>query len=196
MVNEVAKRNARALTATAGYTAWPGAAALLTLLVLAALILRPSAVHATTYKWVDDKGVVHYTDKLPPEAINKGNVEFNKQGIPVKKNDPALTPEQRRAQEAEEELARQAARVRVDVARKDRRSCKLTRPKARSTSREPAHCPRSRDRCNHRRRIPRRSARRSRNLRRALLRSATSRRPRRSTANSQTSTTNWPSRRT
>jgi uncharacterized protein (DUF1501 family) len=89
-------------------------------LLLATFILLPPAVHATTYKWVDDKGVVHYTDKLPPEAINKGSVELNRQGVPVKKNDPALTPEQRRAQEAEEERARQAARVRDELARKDR----------------------------------------------------------------------------
>jgi hypothetical protein len=61
-------------TATAGFSAWRAASAKLALLVLAALILRAPAAHATTYKWVDDQGVVHYTDKLPPEAINKGNV--------------------------------------------------------------------------------------------------------------------------
>src|SRR4030095_9995547 len=103
VVNEVAKRNERALTAAAGTSVWRGASAALSLVVLAAFILLPRGVHATTYKWVDDKGVVHYTDKLPPEALNKGSVELNKQGIPVKKNDPALSPEQRRAQEAEEE---------------------------------------------------------------------------------------------
>jgi hypothetical protein len=92
----------------------------LALLVLAALILRAPAVGATTYKWVDDQGVVHYTDKLPPEAINKGNVELNKQGLPVKKNDPALTPEQRRAREAEEERVRQATKARDELQRKDR----------------------------------------------------------------------------
>ena len=36
---------------------------------------------ATTYKWVDDKGVVHYTDKIPPEAVNKGSVELDKQAV-------------------------------------------------------------------------------------------------------------------
>src|SRR4030095_1236701 len=114
------ERNDEAVTATAGNAARPGVGATLALLVLAALILISPAVHATTYKWVDDKGVVHYTDKLPPEAINKGSVELNKQGVPIKKNDPALTPEQRRALEAEEERARQAARIRDDIARKDR----------------------------------------------------------------------------
>jgi chromosome segregation ATPase len=89
-------------------------------LALAALVLAAPAVRATTYKWVDDQGVVHYTDKMPPEAINKGNVELNKQGVPIKKTEPALTPEQRRVKEAEEERARQAAKAREEIARKDR----------------------------------------------------------------------------
>jgi hypothetical protein len=90
------------------------------LLGLAALILLPPAARATTYKWVDDKGVIHYSDKMPPEAINKGNVELNKQGVPIRKTDPALTAEQRRAREAEEDRARQAQKVRDDVQRRDR----------------------------------------------------------------------------
>jgi hypothetical protein len=41
-------------------------------LVLATLLvaLAPCAA-AATYKWVDEKGVVHYTDKIPPEAVEK-----------------------------------------------------------------------------------------------------------------------------
>jgi hypothetical protein len=93
--------------------------ALLAGIAFAALVLVPTA-HATTYKWVDDQGVVHYTDKMPPEAINKGNVELNKQGVTIKKTDPALTPEQRRVKEAEEERARQVAKAREEVQRKDR----------------------------------------------------------------------------
>jgi len=96
------------------------ASAALAMLMLAALVLNAPAARATTYKWVDDQGVVHYTDKMPPEAINKGNVELNKQGIPIKKTEPALTPEQRRARELEDERARLAAKARDDVARKDR----------------------------------------------------------------------------
>ena len=92
----------------------------LALLVLAALILFSPTVRATTYKWVDDQGKVHYTDKIPPEAVNKGSIELNKQGVPIKKTDPALTPEQRRAREVEEERTRQAAKIRDEIQRKDR----------------------------------------------------------------------------
>jgi hypothetical protein len=96
-----------------------GVASTATVLMVLALIFAAPA-HATTYKWIDDQGVVHYTDKIPPEALNKGNVELNKQGLPVKKTDPALTPEQRKAREAEEARAQQVAKDRALVERRDR----------------------------------------------------------------------------
>jgi hypothetical protein len=72
------------------------------------------------YKWVDEKGVVHYTDKLPPDAVDKATTELSKQGVPVNKTDKALTPEQRKAKEQEAEKAKEAARVQEEVARRDR----------------------------------------------------------------------------
>jgi hypothetical protein len=87
---------------------------------LAVALGYASAVRAATYKWVDEKGVVHYTDKMPPEALNKGSTMLDKQGRPVKRVDPALTAEQRRAQETEAEQAKADAKVREEVARRDR----------------------------------------------------------------------------
>jgi DNA repair exonuclease SbcCD ATPase subunit len=75
---------------------------------------------AATYKWVDEHGVVHYTDKVPPEQIDKARVELNKEGIPVKKIDPVMTPEQRKAKEAEEARQREIARAQEEVARKNK----------------------------------------------------------------------------
>jgi len=89
-------------------------------LLAAALLFVPGAARSATYKWVDDKGVVHYTDTMPPEAVNKGSVQLNKQGIPVKQIDPALTPEQRKAREAEEARQREIAREQEEIARRDR----------------------------------------------------------------------------
>ncbi|MCC7328298.1 MAG: DUF4124 domain-containing protein [Burkholderiales bacterium] len=94
------------------------AAALCGLLALAGLA-APEA-RAQTYKWVDEKGVVHYTDKIPPEAINKGNVVLDKQGVAIKRTEPALTPEQRRAMAEEAARAEQLARERDLVDRRDR----------------------------------------------------------------------------
>lgn len=56
---------------------------------------------AVTYKWVDENGVTHYGDSIPPEYRNSANIELNKRGVILKRNDPALTPEQRKAKEAE-----------------------------------------------------------------------------------------------
>ena len=91
-------------------------------LALAALVGATLAVQAraTTYKWVDDKGVVHYTDKIPPEAVNKGSTVLDKQARPLKKIDAALTPEQQRARDAEEEQRRQQAKISEETARRDR----------------------------------------------------------------------------
>ena len=87
---------------------------------LRAGVFAAQAAHAATYKWVDDKGVVHYTDKIPPEAQNKGNVVLDKNGIPIKRNDPPPTPEQRKARADEEARQQQLAKERELVERKDR----------------------------------------------------------------------------
>lgn len=80
------------------------------LLLLAAGLVAATPVLAETYKWVDEKGRVQYTDRLPPEAANRGMVELNKQGMTKKVTDPALTPDQRKAQEEKLEQQRQAER--------------------------------------------------------------------------------------
>ena len=64
--------------------------------------------------------MIHYTDKIPPEAVNKGNVEINKHGVAVKRTDPAPTAEQRRAREQEEIRQQQLAREREEIDRRDR----------------------------------------------------------------------------
>jgi hypothetical protein len=70
--------------------------------------LASGAAFAAMYKWVDDKGVVHYSDQIPPEAVNKGSTQINKEGYTVKKVDPA-NPEQVRAREQEAAQKRAAA---------------------------------------------------------------------------------------
>jgi hypothetical protein len=90
------------------------------LLAFALLLAGAGEARAALYKWVDEKGVVHYTDKMPPEAVNKARVELNKQGVQVKKTDQALTPEQRQALEQEAERKREAARAEEEIARRDR----------------------------------------------------------------------------
>ncbi len=94
--------------------------AALAIFALAALVTHAGSTHAALYKWVDEHGEVHYSDKVPPEAVNKGNVELNKQAIPIKKTEPALTPEQLKAKAAEDERQRQAAKQQEEINRRDR----------------------------------------------------------------------------
>ncbi len=70
------------------------------------LLFAMPGVHALAvmYKWVDENGVTHYGDSIPPEYRNRANEELNKRGVIIKKNDAALTPEQIKAKE--EELAK------------------------------------------------------------------------------------------
>lgn len=67
---------------------------------------------ATMYKWVDDKGKVHYGDTIPPEYAKQGSAQLNKSGVVVKKTSAALTPEQIKARdeaEAKEKADKTAA---------------------------------------------------------------------------------------
>src|SRR4030095_13870821 len=106
----------------AGYGTRGGSlvATLMTLIAAAAILAGTGPARAAMYKWVDDKGGVHYTDTLPPEAVDKASVELNKHGVPVKKTDKALTPEQRRAIEQDAQRQKQLARQQEELARRDR----------------------------------------------------------------------------
>jgi len=54
----------------------------------------------TTYRWVDDQGVVHYSDEIPAPAAGKDRTIMNPQGVPVghlegQKSSEQLTQEAR-----------------------------------------------------------------------------------------------------
>ncbi|MDD2721161.1 MAG: DUF4124 domain-containing protein [Gallionella sp.] len=70
---------------------------LIALLSIAAIC--PSA-SAKTYKWVDDHGVTHIEQTIPPEYANKDRKTLNKSGTVVRSED-VLTAEERRAKESE-----------------------------------------------------------------------------------------------
>ncbi|MBK8742122.1 MAG: DUF4124 domain-containing protein [Betaproteobacteria bacterium] len=81
------------------------------MLSLAAALAAMSHAVADTYKWIDDKGNVQYTDRLPPD-LGRGMTELNKQGMTRKVTEPAPTAEQRKAKEEALEQERQAERAR------------------------------------------------------------------------------------
>ncbi len=94
---------------------WSAAACFAAWLALGAL----PAVAAGVYKWTDDQGIVHYSDQMPVDAINKGGVVIDKQGRQVKKIDATLTPAQAKAKEAEDERLRLLAKAQEDKSRRD-----------------------------------------------------------------------------
>jgi hypothetical protein len=49
------------------------------------------------YRWVDDQGVVHYGDNIPPQYASQDRTILNSQGVEVGHLDAAKTPEQEAA---------------------------------------------------------------------------------------------------
>lgn len=75
-------------------------------------------VAAKLYKWVDDNGITHYGETIPPEYAGKDRVELNKEGRVIK-NDEVMTPERRRAKELEDEKVRQDTNAALEQKRRD-----------------------------------------------------------------------------
>ncbi len=60
-----------------------------------------ATAEAKLYKWVDDQGVTHYGETIPPEYADKSNVQFSDEGRVIKKNERPSPAEQRAKSEAE-----------------------------------------------------------------------------------------------
>lgn len=74
-----------------------------TLVLALVMLLAPTLSEARVYRWVDDQGVVHYTDQIPPSQVEKGHTAMSDKGIPLETVPPAQTPEEL---ERERELKR------------------------------------------------------------------------------------------
>jgi Domain of unknown function (DUF4124) len=72
---------------------------------------RAWADGGTLYKWVDDQGVVHYGDSIPPQYAQKESAVLNKEGVQVGHKDATKSAAQLAAESAtEEQAARQKQR--------------------------------------------------------------------------------------
>jgi hypothetical protein len=90
------------------------------LLIACAMSVAANVAQADTFKWVDDKGVVHYTDKMPADQVNKAATVLDTQARPIKKIDPPPTAAQRAAKESEERRVAATAKEREEADRHDR----------------------------------------------------------------------------
>jgi chromosome segregation ATPase len=88
--------------------------------VAAALLLSISlsAGQAALYKWVDEKGRVQYSDK-PPSDGDKGAVQMTNRGVVVKKIEPGMSAEQKKAQEDEQARRKQESLQAAEQRKKD-----------------------------------------------------------------------------
>jgi hypothetical protein len=84
-------------------------------LALALLCVAGGLAHAAgnpdtgvAYRWVDENGIVHYGDRVPPQYATKESTILNKQGVEVGRKEAQKTPEQM-AEEArrQQEILRQ-----------------------------------------------------------------------------------------
>lgn len=89
------------------------------LIALIAGISFSLPVSAKMYKWVDDQGVTHYGETIPPEYANKDRTELNKTGQTVRKSE-VLTPEERRAKEEAEAKKRADEEATLERKRHDK----------------------------------------------------------------------------
>jgi len=74
--------------------------------VLTCVLLPLAAVgqHRASYSWVDDEGVTHYGDSIPPEYADKPKEVINEHGITVGHIQGKKTAEEVAAEEAAKEL--------------------------------------------------------------------------------------------
>ncbi|WP_455384986.1 DUF4124 domain-containing protein [Acidihalobacter prosperus] len=92
-----------------------GSATLCLLLATAAA----SAAESSTFRWRDAQGQVHYSNLLPPQAVDRGYEVLNSSGDVVKRVPPPLTPAQRAAAEAEAKRLEKLAAGRAEQQRRD-----------------------------------------------------------------------------
>lgn len=78
-------------------------------MILVLLLMVCSSHAAKLYKWVDENGKVHYSDKVPPEHNKYAREEMNDQGVVTDAKERELTPEEKKARAAELQKARELA---------------------------------------------------------------------------------------
>ncbi len=88
-------------------------------LLLSLALAQPAL--ARLYRWVDEEGKVHYSDRLPPAAVKNPHAQLDDRGLVIEKQGRAKTPEEiareeelkRLREEQKRQLEEQKARDKV-----------------------------------------------------------------------------------
>lgn len=87
------------------------------------IFLVGSVAQASLYRWVDDDGKVHFSDKVPPAMAQKGHTSLNKNGIESEKvsSSEELKKEAEEANKKQEVLAEmtESKKAEAEQKRKD-----------------------------------------------------------------------------
>ncbi|MBA3562672.1 MAG: DUF4124 domain-containing protein [Gammaproteobacteria bacterium] len=83
-------------------------------------LLAAAPAGADVYRWVDERGVVHYGDRIPPEAARRDRDILSKRGIALERLPAERTPEQRAAEARQRETEAERRAEREQHANRDR----------------------------------------------------------------------------
>jgi hypothetical protein len=87
---------------------------------LACIAAGDAIAQQKLYRWVDDEGIVHYGDHVPPEFARTDRDILNRHGVAVDFEQGEITAEERAEMERLQAEADEAARIKADAARRDR----------------------------------------------------------------------------
>jgi hypothetical protein len=71
------------------------------------MLLAGSASAAKLYRWVDEDGRVHYSDKVPPQAMQGEHSQLNERGIMVQRQEAVKSAEELAKEQEVERLRRE-----------------------------------------------------------------------------------------
>lgn len=97
---------------------WPQAVGAALVALAAAQPLPTQA--GKLYRWVDEQGQVHYSDKVPAEAAGQKRDVLSKQGVTQETVEAAKTPEQLAEEERQTKLKEEEKRRAEEQAARDR----------------------------------------------------------------------------
>jgi hypothetical protein len=88
-------------------------------LIVLSMLFAP-VVNAKLYKWVDDAGQVHYSDKVPTQYLKQHREELNDQGTIVKDIKRAPTEDEKAELLRKEAARKEKEKIRLEQQRRDR----------------------------------------------------------------------------
>jgi len=84
------------------------------------LLVTAASAQQKLYRWVDNEGVVHYGDHIPPEFAEQDRRLLNSQGVTVGFEQGLITAEEQAEMDRLAAIAAAEQQAREDAARRDR----------------------------------------------------------------------------